>query len=289
LEYKPSEAVIKSAIDQGITFIDTANIYSAGQSEEYIGRALKGERERVILATKAGGEMRPGPNGRGNSRMHITSEVEACLKRLQTDYIDLFQIHFPDPTTPIEETLRTLDDLIRQGKIRYIGSSNFSAWQAAEAAGVSKQLGLNSFISVQPNYSLLNRDAERELVSFCQAYDMGIIPFFPLASGFLTGKYRRGEEPPEGTRLAGMQGPMRDRYLTERNFAILDVLESFAEGQGHTVAELAIAWLLAQPQVSTVIAGATKPEQIEANVKAADWHLTSDDLQELEDALKRAD
>ena len=142
---------------------------------------------------------------------------------------------------------------------------------------------------VQPNYSLLNRDAERELVSFCQAYDMGIIPFFPLASGFLTGKYRRGEEPPEGTRLAGMQGPMRNRYLTERNFAILDVLESYAEGQGHTVAELAIAWLLAQPQVSTVIAGATKPEQIEANVKAADWHLTSDDLQELEDALKRAD
>ncbi len=285
LEYEQSEIVIKASLDNGINFIDTANIYSMGESEEHIGRALVGNREAAVIATKGGGQMQQGLHGSGNSRKHITSEVEASLKRLQTDYIDLYQIHFPDNDTPIEETLRALDDLIRAGKILYIGSSNFAVWQEAEAAWTSRHLGLNNFVSTQPEYSLINRDVERELIPFAMKYNIGIIPYFPLAGGVLTGKYTQGQEPPEGTRMSTTPANFRGRFMNERTFAIADVATKFAEEHGHTTVELAIAWLLAQPQVTSVIAGATRPEQVEANAKAADWALTADEVTELNEKL----
>ncbi len=285
LDYASSEIVIKASLEHGINFIDTANIYSAGESESHIGQAVKGNRDAVIIGTKGGGQMSTGPNSSGNSRKHIIQEVEASLARLQTDYIDLYQIHFPDSKTPIEETLRALDDLIRAGKIRYIGSSNFAVWQEAEAAWTSRHLGLNSFVSSQPEYSLLNREVERELIPFATAYDIGIIPYFPLAGGVLTGKYTKGEEPPAGTRMATTPANFRGRFMNERAFAIADVAQQFAEERGHTTVELAITWLLAQPQVTSVIAGATKPEQVEANAKAADWALTATEVSELNGKL----
>ena len=281
-----STTVIRQAIEEGINFIDTANTYGGkGQSEEIIGKATKDIRSEVLIATKVSGLMRDGPNARGNSRHHIMQEVEASLRRLQTDYIDLYQIHFADPGTPIEETLRALDDLVHQGKARYIGCSNFDAWRVCEAIWTSKALNLAPFVSVQPEYSLLNRSIEDELVPFCQNYDVGILPYFPLASGFLTGKYRQGEAVPQGTRFAGNSG-MKERTLTEKNFAMLTRLENFAEERGHPMVELAIAWLLGDSAVSSVIAGATKPEQVVANAKAAAWHLTPEDMQEISGLLQ---
>ncbi|MBI3954277.1 MAG: aldo/keto reductase [Chloroflexi bacterium] len=278
MDAEASAAVLRRAVELGINFIDTANIYGGGRSEEFIGRAIKGMRGQLVLATKFGGPRGEGPNLRGGSRQHILQSVEESLKRLDTDYLDLYQIHFPDPRTPIEETLRALDDLVHQGKVRYLGSSNFAAWQLCEAAWTARSHHLNPFVSEQAEYSLLNRRLEREVIPFCQAYNVGIIPFFPLASGFLTGKYRPHEPAPSGTRLAGNER-MGARYLTEKNFAVLAKLEQFAAGHSHTVGELAIAWLLAQPQVGSVIAGATRPEQVEANAKAGEWRLTPDDVQ----------
>ena len=280
MEAEPAARVVDEAIELGINFIDTADIYSKHLSEEYIGRAVKGKRQQVLIATKAAGAMGEDPNDRGASRQHIVPAVEESLRSLDTDYIDLYQMHFPDASTPIEETLRALTDLVRQGKVRYIGCSNYASWQAAEALWTSRTEHLESFVSVQPNYSLLNREVEKELVPFCRQYNMGILPFFPLASGFLTGKYRRGQAPPEGTRLAG--GRMGARWLTDANFDMLDRLETFAAERGHPMVELAIAWLLATPQVSSVIAGATKPEQLQANAKAVEWHLTPEDLEEID-------
>ena len=275
-----SAAVLRQCIDEGINFIDTANIYGRSVSEQHIGETVKGIRSQVLIATKVSGAMGDGPNDRGNSRYHIMEQVEASLRRLQTDYIDLYQIHFTDPSTPIEETLRSLDDLVRQGKVRYIGCSNFVAWQVCEAYWTSKALNLNAFVSVQPEYSMLNRDVERDLVPFCEAYNVGVIPYFPLAGGFLTGKYQQGQPVPEGTRLAGNERAQQ-RTLTEKNFAFLSRLESFAEERGHPIVELAIAWLLGKSIVSSVIAGATRPEQVTANAKAADWHLTPEEMEEV--------
>ena len=285
IDAERSAAVVHQAVELGINFIDTANIYGRGLSEEHIGHAVKEIRSQVLIATKVSGAMGEGPNSWGNSRHHIMEQVEASLRRLETDYIDLYQIHFTDPNTPIEETLRALDDLVHQGKVRYIGCSNFAAWQVCEAVWASKLLNITPFISVQPEYNLLNWAIERELVPFCQAYNIGIIPFFPLANGFLTGKYRQGEEIPEGTRFAGNVGAQQ-RILTERNFAILSRLESFAAERGHPMVELAIAWLLGNSTVSSVIAGATRPEQVVANAKAADWLLTPEDMKEVGELLR---
>lgn len=271
-----SARVLHHAIDLGINCVDTSNSYGNGLSEEYIGRAIKGRRNDVILATKVYSPISEGPNTRGASRLSIMREVEESLRRLGTDFIDLYQIHFNDPDTPIEESLRALTDLVRQGKVRYIGCSNFDAWQVCEAIWTSKGAGLEPFVSVQPNYSLLNREVERELIPFCNQYGVGVLPYFPLASGFLTGKYRRGEVPPQGTRLAGNQ-QAADRALTDRHFDLLEKLENFSAERGHSILELAFAWLLAKPAISSVIAGATKPEQLDANVAAADWKLTQDD------------
>ncbi len=280
-----SVAVVRQALDEGINFIDTANIYGRGVSEERIGVALKGVREEVLIATKVSGAMGDGPNSKGNSRHHIMEQVDASLRRLQTDYIDLYQLHFADPSTPIEETLRALDDLVHQGKVRYIGCSNFSAWQTCEAIWTSRSLNLIPFVSVQPEYSLLSRGVEKELIPFCKEYSLGVLPYFPLASGFLTGKYRRGEPVPDGTRLAS-NSRAQERTLTDANFEMLERLENFAEEQGHPMVELAIAWLLGNPAVSSVIAGATKTDQVIANAKASGWQLVESDMEEVASILK---
>ncbi len=275
-----SRRVIDASIDIGANFFDTANIYTGTNSETIIGKALKGRRDKVILTTKFGLSMGSGPNMQGGSRGHILSQLEGSLRRLQTDYLDLYQMHTVDRSTPIEETLRTLDDLVRSGKVRYIGCSNYDGWHLVEALQTSRALNLNSFVSVQPYYNLLKRGIERELVPACQAYDIGIIPYFPLESGFLTGKYRPGQGVPEGTRFA--KAPNYQGMLNEGNFAILAGLESFAEERGHTVGELAMAWLAARPQVCSVISGASTPEQVEANAKGLEWKLTDEDLAEVD-------
>lgn len=276
-----SIAVIRHALDSGINYIDTADMYDLGRSEEFVGKAVKGDRSGVIIATKFGYAMGEGPNERGGSRYYILKAVEASLKRLQTDYIDLYQMHWPDPTTPIEETLRTLDDVVRDGKVRYIGCSNFAAWQLCEALWVSRVSNLNSFVTVQTRFNILEREIEAELVPCCQSYDIGVIPWGPLAGGFLTGKYCQGKEAPPDTRLSKPH-TLYSRVLTETNWNRLAKLESFARACGHTVGELAIAWLLAKSWVSTVIAGARKLEQVSANVAATEWKMTAGEIAEVE-------
>lgn len=289
MDEENSLKVARHAVEEeGINFIDTANSYGRFLSEERIGKALKDVRSQVLIGTKFGNAMGDGPNTRGASRHHIMQQAEGSLRALQTDYIDLYIIHRPDPNTPIEETLRAMDDLVHQGKVRYLGCSNFAAWQLCEAIWTSKSLNLAPFTSVQNEYNMLNRNVERELVPFCREYNIGIVPFVPLAGGFLTGKYRQGQPVPEGTRLAGNERA-QGNTLTEKNFAMLSKLENFAEEREHPMVELAIAWLLANSAVSSVIAGATKPEQTTANAKAADWHLTPEDMEEIEKILQSGD
>lgn len=276
-----AEAVVNKALDLGINLFDTADAYGRGLSEEFLGRALKGRRHQAVIATKCGAPMGEGPFTAGGSRRYIYDCVHNSLRRLGTDFIDLFQMHYPDRNTPIEETLRALDDLVRSGEIRYLGNSNYTAAQVVEAAWVAKSEHLTPFISAQNQYNLLDRSIEGELVGVCAKYGLGILPFFPLASGFLTGKYRPGQPPPEGTRLAG---PMGGRYLTEANYATLQKLEAIAEAAGHTMLELAMSWLAHQPQVGSVIAGATRPEQVEQNVAAVNWKLTPEVLAAIDEA-----
>jgi aryl-alcohol dehydrogenase-like predicted oxidoreductase len=285
LDEAQTKAVIDKCIDEGITMFDTSDIYGGrGKSEEFMGPALKPHRRDVVIATKAAGPMGEGPYWSGLSRKYLFEAVEASLRRLQTDYIDLFQVHFPDPKTPIDETLHALDDLVRDGKIRYIGNSNFKAWQVVEASWVSKTEHISHFISAQNEYSLLQRGPEAELIPACEKYGIGLLPFFPLASGFLTGKYRPDQSAPEGTRLGG-SSPMAARILNEGNFDQLVKLEKFAEDRGHTMIELAFSWLASKPVVGSVIAGATKPEQVEQNAKAADWRLTPEEMTEVDEIM----
>ncbi|MQG20654.1 MAG: aldo/keto reductase [SAR202 cluster bacterium] len=285
MDYESTELVLKKCLDQGINFIDTANIYGGrGKSEEFIGQALVGTRDKYLLATKVSGPMGDGPNDRGNSRKHIMDEVENSLRRLQTDYIDLYQIHFTDPETPIDETIRVLDDLVHQGKVRYIGCSNFAGWQLTEALWTSIHEHLTSFISIQSQYSMLERDVEREVLPVCTAYDLSFIPYSPLAGGFLTGKYQRGADIPEGTRFAGNQRA-QSRFLTDSNYDVLEGLEQFAQERDHTIGELAIAWLLNNSSIDSVISGATSEEQVVNNAKAAEWELTTDDMESLDEIL----
>ncbi|HWP57626.1 MAG TPA: aldo/keto reductase [Candidatus Acidoferrales bacterium] len=283
LDERASVRVLHAALDLGINFIDTANRYGDGQSEEFIGKALKGRRRQALVATKFGRATGEGANDSGGSRYHIMQAVEASLRRLATDYIDVYQMHVADPETPIEETLRALDDLIRQGKVIYIGCSGFAAWELCEAIWTARMANLHSFVSVQPPYNLLEREIENELLPCCRRYNIGIIPYRPLAAGFLTGKYRPGEPIPPGTRFAAT--PRHNRFFGERNFSLLAKLERFAAERDHTVGELAIAWLLANDQVSTVIAGASSPEQLSANLRALDWKLTADELKEIDTIL----
>ena len=275
-----SERIIHRALDLGVNFFDTADVYGRGVSEEHVGRALAQRRAEAVVATKVAMEMGPGPNETGASRKHIMDGVHASLRRLNMDHVDLLQIHRWDREAPIDETMSALDDLVHQGKVRYVGSSNFRAWQLVWSLWASDRRGCVSMISEQPEYSLLNRSIERELMPACQAFGVGIIPYFPLAGGMLTGKYKEGEAFPPGTRLERMERS-RNMFATPRNFAIVRTLEAWARDHGHPLTELAVAWLLARPMVSTVITGVTKPEQVEANVKAADWDLSPAEVEEV--------
>lgn len=277
-----TKAVIHKALDLGITFFDTADVYGErGGSEEAMGRILGDDRKRIVLATKFAAPMDDSGEKLGGSRQYIMAAVEESLRRLKTDWIDLYQMHRVDPNTPIEESLRTLDDLVRQGKVRYVGCSNFPAWEMTEAAWTARTAGLNGFVSCQDEYSLVHRAPEVELLPAARKLGLGLLPYFPLASGLLTGKYRRNTPLPAGTRLAKTQR-LAHRYLTERNWEISERLGDFAEARGRTMLQLAFSWLLAQQPVASVIAGATGPEQLEQNVKAGDWALTADELSEID-------
>jgi aryl-alcohol dehydrogenase-like predicted oxidoreductase len=270
--------VVNAALDAGITLFDTADIYGGTRSEEYLGRALGSRRDEAIVATKFGGPIDEERKG-GASATYIARAVEDSLRRLGTDRIDLYQLHFPDPTTPFEETLAALDALVQSGKVLEVGASNLSAEQIDETSRISVDRGLVPFVSVQNEYSLLRRGPERfGVLDACARHGLVFIPYFPLASGVLTGKYRRNEVPPAGTRLAAMPEERLADALSDKVFDRVETLDSFARDHGHTLLELAIAWLLARPTVASVIAGATKPEQAAANAAAASWTLTDDDL-----------
>jgi aryl-alcohol dehydrogenase-like predicted oxidoreductase len=280
IDRQRAREVVEAALEAGITLIDTADIYGGGgDSESFIGDALEGRRDQVVLATKFGGDMsgKNGPDwGARGSRRYVRVAVESSLRRLQTDWIDLYQFHFPDPFTPIEETLAALDELIREGKVRYVGSSNRKAWQVVEAEHLARRDGFTRFISAQNHYSLLDRGVEDELAPACVQYGIGILPYFPLAHGLLTGKYRRGHPPPEGTRLEG-----RPERLTDDAFDQVEALERFGQERGRTLLEVAISGLAAKPAVGSVIAGATSPDQVRANAEAGDWELSEADLEAL--------
>jgi aryl-alcohol dehydrogenase-like predicted oxidoreductase len=279
--FEAARKVLHKALDLGITMFDTADIYGAGSSESFLGEIIGRRRNDVVLATKFGMSMDEVHAPSGASRRYIMTAVEASLKRFRTDHIDLYQLHRPDPLTPIEETLRALDDLIQQGKVRYIGCSNIPAVQVVDAQSAAKAQGLNVFISCQNEYSLINRNIERELLPVMQNQGLGLLPFFPLAGGLLTGKYMRGQPPAPGTRFAST--PKFFAYHgNDANFAIAEKLEAFAAARGHTLLELAFAWLAARPQVASVIAGATTPQQVEQNVMAAEWKLGAEEIAEVD-------
>jgi aryl-alcohol dehydrogenase-like predicted oxidoreductase len=282
IDLDTTRRVVDAALESGVTLIDTSDSY--GSSEEFLGEVLTGRRDDVVLATKFGSNVR-GANGadwraRG-SRRYIRRAVERSLRRLRTDWIDLYQLHFPDPATPMEETLSALTELVREGKVRYIGSSNLKAWQVVDAAWLARTRGLEAFVSAQNEYSLIERGVEAELVPACQQFGIGLLPYFPLASGLLTGKYRRGEPPPEGTRI---QAWGANRLLSDERFDAVEKLGGFAEERGVSLLEVALGGLAAQPAVASVIAGATSPDQVRANVAATSWAPSEADLAALDDA-----
>ena len=275
LDQRATKEVLYAALDCGINLLDTANTYGdRGGSERLLGEALIGHRDEVVLATKFGADMGEGPGIARASRWYIRRAVEESLKRLRTDRIDLYQLHRPDGITPIEETLAALDELVREGKVLYIGSSNFAAWQVTEAEWTARRYGNSRFVSAQNHYSLLERHAERELLPACERAGVGILPFFPLANGLLTGKYRRDQERPTGTRLDG-------RDISQRQWEQIESLADFAKQRNHSLLELAFAGLLASPVVSSVIAGASNANQVRSNSVAADWELSPRDVDEL--------
>ena len=277
-----TRAVVHKALDLGITLYDTSDTYGpAGASEEYLGRALAGRRHEIVLATKFARPMDEAGRLQGASRRYILRAVEASLKRLGTDHIDLYQQHIADPLTPIEETLRALDDLVRQGKVRYVGCSTLSAWQVVEAQWTAKHLNLNAFVSCQERYSLLERGLDDALMPVIAQYGLGLIPFSPLANGLLTGKYRRNRPMPEGARLT-VTARLAERTLTERIWELVERLAGFAEQRGCSLLDLAFGWLLRRPGVASVIAGATTPEQVAANVCAAEFVPTAKDMDEID-------
>jgi aryl-alcohol dehydrogenase-like predicted oxidoreductase len=282
LDVEGTRKVIFKALDVGITLFDTADVYgNRGGSETAMGEVLGDRRKDIVLATKFAMEMDDVGVKKGASRRYIMKAVEDSLKRLKTDYIDLYQQHRYDPLTPIEETLRALQDLVSQGKVRYIGCSNLPAWRVAEAALVAKAINVPAFASIQDEYSLVVRDIEKELQPAAKAYNLGILPYFPLASGLLTGKYAASGDAPAGTRFA-LVPRLRDRYVNEKNVGITEKLKAFATERGHTMLELAFSWLASREQVSSVIAGATKPEQVEQNAKAIAWKMTPDEIAEID-------
>ncbi|MDQ1738035.1 MAG: hypothetical protein QOH56_4286 [Pseudonocardiales bacterium] len=288
LDLAQSRAVVHAALDNGINLFDTSDSY--GDSEQRLGEILQGKRDDVLIATKFGSDVRRLGQDNGvdwdarGSRRYIRRAVENSLRRLRTDWIDLYQIHRPDPATPIDETLSALDDLVHEGKVRYLGHSNFSGWQVADAEWTARTRNLERFISAQNEYSLLERGIEADLVPALERYEIGLLPFFPLASGLLTGKYRRGEGAPQGSRI---QAWKRESVLTDGTFDVLEELEAFAAERSITVLEVAIGGLAAQSTVSSVIAGATSPEQVAANVKAGQWQPSAEDRAEIDRITSR--
>ena len=281
IDQAQTTAVVDAAIEHGVTFFDTADTYGRGRSEELLGAALQGRRDQVVLATKFGmdmGGVNGDDGGRRGSATYVRTAVEASLRRLGTDHIDLYQLHTPDPSTPLEETLGAMTELVVEGKVRAIGSSNLQAWQAVDAAWISRTEGLESFVTAQNEYSLYNRTAEVELVPACLALGVGILPYFPLAYGLLTGKYRRGEAAPDGSRLSAQAQASR---LDGADWDRIEALQAFAAARDISILELAVGGLAAQPAVTSVIAGVTRPEQVAANAAAAGWTPTADDLEEL--------
>jgi aryl-alcohol dehydrogenase-like predicted oxidoreductase len=281
IEADATRAVVDAALDAGINFFDTADVYGNQRSEALLGQALGTRRDQVVIATKFAMAMGPTLQDKGGSRRYVRRAVEASLRRLGTDYIDLYQMHAADPATPIEETLSVLDDLVREGKVRYVGHSNFSGWQIADADWVARTRGYTPFVTAQNNYSLLERAVRHEVLPACRHFGLGMLPYFPLASGMLTGKYRRASAPPEGTRMDRMEALAR-RALTEANFDKVEALTAFAEQRGHSLLDLAFCWLLSQAEIVSVIAGATAPQQVADNVRAAGkWRLSGEEMEEV--------
>jgi aryl-alcohol dehydrogenase-like predicted oxidoreductase len=277
------DQIIDQALDLGINFFDTANVYTEGRSEETLGRALKGRIDKVVLASKFSFPRKSSPNSWGASRYQLMQAVDASLRRLQTDHIDLYYTHRWDASTPIEETLRALDDVIRMGKVRYIGASAYASWQLAHANVLAEMKGWTAFVVIQSEYNLLRRDVEREVLPYCRAHRVGFVPYYPLAGGFLTGKYERGKPPPPGSRGENTRN-VRE-LMTEANYNTVNRLATWAEARGRGVNELAQAWLLGQPQVCSVISGATKVQQVVSNAKASDWQLTTEELKEIDSII----
>jgi aryl-alcohol dehydrogenase-like predicted oxidoreductase len=276
--------IINQALDLGVNFLDTANVYTEGRSEETLGHALKGRTEQVVLASKFSFPRKTGPNSWGASRYQLMQALDASLRRLQSDHIDLYYTHRWDASTPIEETLRALDDVIRMGKVRYIGASAYASWQLAHANVLAEMKGWSSFVVIQSEYNLLRRDVEREVLPYCRAHQVGFVPYYPLAGGFLTGKYEQGKPAPAGSRGATTRNVQE--FMTEANYNRVNRLATWAKVRGRGVNELAQAWLLAQPSVCSVISGATKPEQVVSNVKASDWQLAAEELKEVDAIIK---
>ena len=278
--------IINTAIDLGVNCIDTAALYGGpkGHCETIVGKAIEGQREKIILATKCGAD--PAARGSGikdgGTRDYIIKSVEESLTRLDTDYIDLYQMHFPDHETPIDETLRALDDLVSSGKVRYIGSSNFASWQISEAAWTAITNELNHFISLQTRYSILNRDMEKEIVPACEKHNISILPFFPLESGLLTGKVKRNEDPPPGTRLAIWKGA----FQSDSKFDLMDKLIEFGKSINRNILELSLCWAANQNQIGSVLVGVTKPEQLIQNVEAISWKMTPEEMESINNILK---
>ncbi len=285
IDLEQTRRVVDKAIDLGINLFDTADVYGAGKSEEFLGELLGSRRKQIVLATKFGHPMDDSGTRQGASAAYIVRAVEDSLRRLKTDVIDLYQLHTPDPKTPMEETLGALDGLVKAGKVRHIGCSNVPAWQVADSRWIAKTKSLAPFITCQDEYSLLHRDPERELLPMCAHFGMSLLPYFPLASGLLTGKYTQGQAAPEGTRYNASPA-FADRYMTESNWAKIRALTAFAQDRGHSLLDLAFGWLLSKPQTASVIAGATKPEQLEANVKAGAWVLSEEESAKVADILQ---
>lgn len=286
-ELDESMAIIDRAIDAGINFLDTANVYTRGRSEEFVGKALarNRKRERIVLATKVHGRMDDAdPNASSNHRRHIVQQCEASLARLQTDYIDLYQIHRPQSEIPIDETLRALDDLVRAGKVRYIGTSTFAAWQVMESLWVSRELGLNRFVCEQPPYNLLDRRVERELLPMAQTYGLGVIPWSPLAGGLLSGRYKRSEPRTEGRWKQGSEPA--GRQITDQVWAVVELLETIAARRGCTASQFALAWVMNQPGVTAPIIGPRTMAQLEDNLQAVQGRISDDDRKKIDELVR---
>jgi aryl-alcohol dehydrogenase-like predicted oxidoreductase len=293
VDQEAAKRIVAAALDNGINYIDTANIYGTWYegkplAEEFLGVALTGLRDRIVLGTKGCQKLGEGPNAWGASRYNLMNALEASLRRLRTDHVDLYQVHLPDSTTPMEETMRTLEDMVRSGKVRYIGASQYQAWQICRSNDLAERYGWARFVTTQAHYNLLEREVERELLPFCRATNVGLLPYFCLANGLLAGRYKQGAPPPPDSRAAAFERTRcyLQQYGTPENYALMDRLADFAQERGHTLADLAIAWLLAEPAVATVITGASSEGQIAANARVASWKLDSSQVAEVRAILE---